>query len=86
MLKTQAPIDYEARLKAFILAADFPCVSAKSAVARGELTCSVYDDISSAAQVLDLRKDVCAFIGLLDRSEVRQFSGRSIDYETLSAL
>jgi uncharacterized protein len=68
MITTQAPIDYESRLKAFIQAVDFPCVGAKSAVARGELTCSVYDDISSAAQDLDLRKDVCEFIGRLDRT------------------
>jgi len=68
MITTQAPIDYESRLKAFIQAADFPCVGAKSALARGALTCSVYDDISSAAQDLDLRKDVCEFIARLDRT------------------
>ena len=61
-------IDYESRLKAFIQAEDFPCVGAKSAVARGELVCSIYDDISSPASDLDLRSDVCKFIATLDRT------------------
>lgn len=68
MITQQDDFECESALKAFIKADDFPCVGAKSAVARGELTCAVYEDISSAAQDLDLRDDVCQFISALDRT------------------
>lgn len=68
MIMQQDTTQYETRLKAFIQAEAFPCVGAKAALARGELSCSVYDDITSPANDLDLREDLRRFIRKLDRT------------------
>jgi uncharacterized protein len=57
----------EAKLSAFIRSDRFPCVGAKSALARGELVVSVFDDITVPADDIDLREDLLRFSQGLDR-------------------
>lgn len=68
MSSPQTSCFYDEMLRAFIQAADFPCVGAKSALARGELTTGHYEDITSSANDLELRNDLQVFISRLDRT------------------
>lgn len=57
----------EETLASFIRSDRFPCVGAKSALARGELSVSVFDDITVPADDIDLREDLLRFSRRLDR-------------------
>lgn len=59
---------YKAELTEFIKADSFPCVGAKSALARDELVVSLYQDITTPGDDVDLREDLLGFIRTLDRT------------------
>lgn len=58
---------YESALHAFVADADFPCVGAKSALARGEISCLVLDDITRPVEDIELRAGLCKFVEQLKR-------------------
>ncbi|MGE6696637.1 guanitoxin biosynthesis heme-dependent pre-guanitoxin N-hydroxylase GntA [Hyphomonas sp. NPDC076900] len=60
--------EYKDELTEFIRSDSFPCVGAKSALARNELVVGLYEDITTPAHDIELREDLLGFIRNLDKT------------------
>ena len=59
--------EYERDLHAFVASADFPCVGAKAALVRDEISCMILEDITRPAEDIELRAQLCEFSKSLAR-------------------